>query len=271
MFYDEFLKSEAFDTVFENHTLNNNKIIWIYWDSGWNNAPIVSQLCLKSWSNHNPDYLIVALDNTTLKKYIDLTHLNLQYLSFIDIVSLSDIIRIYLLYKYGGTWVDSTTLCLKSIDTLLQQYKEYGFFAYDAHAHYVKIDSWFIHAELNNLVIQKWMKKIIDYWKYRRVKDQYFWLHNLFSELLQESQEIKMLWNSIPKKIALEKNWDGPHAFVPYQERLNGKLNREYKNYIDSGYNNNYCLKLSRHWNTDWFLNQNDTVINYIFRKENLI
>lgn len=263
--------SEAFDTVFENDTFKNNKIIWIYWDSGWNNAPMVSQLCLQSWSNHNPDYLIVALDNTTLKEYIDLRDLNLQYLSSIDIVSLSDIIRIYLLYKYGGTWVDSTTLCLKNIDSLLEQYKDYGFFAYDKHAHYVKISSWFIHSEPNNLVIKEWMQKIIGYWKHRMAKHEYFWLHNLFSELLEESKEIKKIWNNMPKKSAMEKDLNGPHAFVPYIERLNGNLNKEHKNYIDNGYNNNYCLKLSRHWNTDWFLQQPNTTINYIFKKENLI
>lgn len=243
----------------------------MYWHSGWTNAPLISKLCLQSWINKNPNYLVIPLDDKTIQQYINLKDLNLEYLSSIDIVSLSDIIRIYLLYTYGGTWVDSTTLCLKNIDSLLEQYKNYGFFAYDKHEHYVKISSWFIYAEINNIVITKWMEKIITYWKHRRAKDQYFWVHNLFADLLQEYNYIKILWNDMPKKIAMEKDLNGPHAFVPYKERLNGILNKDYKDYIDHGYNNNYCLKLSRHWNTDWFLQQPNTTINYIFKKENLI
>jgi hypothetical protein len=251
--------------------LKNNKIIWIYWHNGWENAPLISKLCLQSWINQNPNYLIIPLDNKQLIKFIDLKNFKLQYLEDIDIVSLSDIIRIALLQQYGGVWVDSTVLCLRNIENLLVDYYEYGFFAYDSHAPHVPISSWFLYAEQKSLVVEKWMEGIINYWKNRKIKDQYFWVHILFDYLYKNNKEVAQIWKNMPKKIATEKDLNGPHAFVPYQERLNGSINDYFRNYIDNGYNNNFCLKLSRHWNTSFFLQQSNTTINYIFKKEKLI
>jgi len=45
-------------------TINNKnkipKIVWLFWDSGFQNAPELVQHCLKSWQNKNPGWNIMT-------------------------------------------------------------------------------------------------------------------------------------------------------------------------------------------------------------------
>lgn len=258
-------------------TLDNKNILWIYWGQGWNNAPLISKLCLQSWYNHNAlDYLIMPIDDIGLTNYIDLNklmpHTNLKN---IDRVAMSDIIRLALISTYGGIWVDSTVLCLKPLKIWLQPILEdYGFFAYDKHIDRVSISSWFIAAEKNNYVAQSWLDSSVEYWKFRKNKHIYFWVHELFSSLYKENNKIKCMWDRVPKltaSVSETSKLDGPHAFVPYIKDLCGRISRSQIEYINNGYNNNYCLKLTRHYDIHKQINNTNSTIYHILKKESLI
>ena len=85
------------------------KQLFIFWDQGFENAPIVVKKCVLTWKKHNPTWNIILLDNSNLSQYIDL---KLELPNNVSILkaSLSDVIRICLLEKYGGLWVDATTV-----------------------------------------------------------------------------------------------------------------------------------------------------------------
>jgi hypothetical protein len=138
----------------------------------------------------------------------------------------------------------------------------------------VSISSWFIAATKNNYIVDSWLNSTIEYWAYRKNKHTYFWVHKLFTTLYEKNYIIKNMWDKVPKlssSVAEQSKLNGPHAFVPYKIDLCGKLSIKQKNYIDNRYNNNYCLKLTRHFNIDQQIKNSNSVIHYILHKEELI
>ena len=222
------------------------KVLFLYWAQKFINAPTVVKKCLLSWKLKNPTWKIIELNDDNLSEYItieeeipDIQNKNITKTSY------SDIIRIFLLAKYGGCWCDATTFCNQSLDSWLNKNIATGFFGFE-----LKLDrmlsSWFLYSEENNYIIQKWKSAVIEYvnninilgttivheslniWK-KDKKDHkhYFWFHHLFGDLYNSDNRFKELWDSTPKLSA-----DGPH-YIQQQGLLN-KLSNKVKNHIDT-------------------------------------
>ncbi len=41
---------------------NFPKVIWMFWDKGWRNAPSMQYKCMLSWRYYNQDFKVIALD-----------------------------------------------------------------------------------------------------------------------------------------------------------------------------------------------------------------
>ena len=194
------------------------KRVFIYWNSGFNNAPHLVQQCLKSWQYHNKNYDIVELDDSNLLEWIDIDQLIKD--KKITNISKSDIIRIFLLKKYGGIWVDATLFCVKPLDEWLTDYIDHGFFAFSFEPRCDRmISSWFLYGEKDNYIIDKWYRHVIDYIKnaYRigiehtaistihdwnhgdKYNNHYFWFHYIFGDLYNSDQQFKKVWNDTKK------------------------------------------------------------------------
>lgn len=103
------------------------KNIFICWFQGVDNAPDIVKNCIASWKYYNNDWNIILLDNTNIIHYVNLNnYVNTQDKN-INPTALSDIIRIILLKKYGGLWVDATTFCNKPLNEWLPDVIKEGF------------------------------------------------------------------------------------------------------------------------------------------------
>ena len=182
-----------------------NKIIWILWLQGWDQAPWLVRQCLASWQKLNPSWDIRVLDAKSLRKYIILDDL-LEPDVIITSASVSDIIRSALLYEYGGIWVDSTVVCHRPLDEWIYEAVKNGFFAFDKPAPDRPLASWFLAASSQSPIIKKWHKAVIDYWKGRKQADAYFWFHYQFKALCEHDPDFASQWAQVPKISA-----DGPH------------------------------------------------------------
>ena len=122
-----------------------NKRIWMYWHQGWDSAPELVKFCMLTWIYHNDDWSVELLSQYNLNDFITLPN----YCADHDVAlpALSDIIRIYLLEKYGGVWADATTWCSRPLsDWVNVAVTPSGFFAYDKPAPDRPIASWFLVA-----------------------------------------------------------------------------------------------------------------------------
>ena len=182
------------------------KKIFIYWGQKFNNAPKVVSKCLLSWKIRNPTWEIIELNDDNLNEYINLDEIVNIKNKQITKTAYSDIIRIFLLDKFGGCWCDATTFCNQPLDDWLCKNIQSGFFAFDKPGKDRLLSSWFLYSEKNNYIVSKWKEATINYWNNNNKVHTYFWFHYLFKDLYKNDNEIKRLWNLTPKISA-----DFPH------------------------------------------------------------
>jgi hypothetical protein len=207
------------------------KQLFIYWDQGFRNAPNIVQKCLLTWKKHNPTWHIIELDDSNLSQYIDLKQELPENIS-ITKASMSDVIRICLLEKYGGLWVDATTYCVKPLDDWILQYITSGFFAFSNNVpeQHTLISSWFLYGDKDNYIVKKQKQSVIDYihkskvgigllnpsssaqyiddWFHNKYeKEFYFWFHMLFTDSYHSDNVFKSIWDNTPKYSS-----DTPHT-----------------------------------------------------------
>ena len=128
----EFLEKEFYEFImnYEFNTCNqkNSKIIWTLWMQGYKNAPELVKCTIDSirkFAELN-NFQFILLEEDTIEKYIVFPKLIKEKmdLGIIDYTKISDILRVSLLAKYGGTWVDATIYMKEEFDSslLLQNY-----------------------------------------------------------------------------------------------------------------------------------------------------
>jgi hypothetical protein len=121
----------------ERYTVNTSipRIIWAYWQdttvSNTSNviSPIV-QKCIATWRKYNPDYTINIVNRQNLNTFIDVDIVGLKNND--SMTRESDFVRLHLLKKYGGIWLDASTICTRSLDWIIDtcNTKQCQFFGY---------------------------------------------------------------------------------------------------------------------------------------------
>jgi Capsular polysaccharide synthesis protein len=192
------------------------KIVWMLWLQGWDNAPEIVRACLSTWRKLNDGWQIRALCMNDVGDVLAGDQLlSVVASKGIPPDALSDVIRIALLRKYGGVWVDSTCYCLRSLDEWLPYKISGGFFAFSKPAPDRMLSSWFLAAAENNYVIEKWYDLTVEYWLARNRRDHYYWFHYLFGIEYDTNPQFRDIWDCTPKLSA-----NGPHFYVPYEKEL---------------------------------------------------
>jgi len=209
------------------------KKIWMLWFQGLDNAPHVVKECYASWKNLNPDWQVIFLDDTNLHEYVDMEDIS-KGGGVLQKQTLADIIRINLLAKYGGVWVDATCYCCRPLDDWLEEHAGSGFFAFDAPAKSRMMGNWFMASsrdcyltlrlceEVNRywLVNQelsrrpkvaKFLKRLLNtntyttkFWfsyPVRRILKiyPYMWFQFLFAHLFHRDRKFRRIWEKTPK------------------------------------------------------------------------
>lgn len=196
-----------------------SKIIWFCWLQGLEQAPPIVKACYSSLKRHLSDRELSIIDNENWKKYIELPDyiLNKWEKGRIPAALFSDLLRLELLIKYGGTWVDSTVLCTElhenqndyekylDADLFLFQYTKQGSIP-------VSISNWFITACSNNEVLIVLRDMLYAYWKDFDCTLDYYIFHLFFSMLSKEYQEeiLAMPYGQSMNSLALMRHWSEP-------------------------------------------------------------
>lgn len=129
------------------------KILWTYWHS-LEKMPEFVRKCIDTWRFHNKDYVINIVTSKTLSKYVGFEEsYRIKHWKFMDSAQrMSDLVRLALLSKYGGIWLDASCVCYESFDWV-QKYKE-SVIMYKIPEVGVP-ESWFIACTRENEYIQK--------------------------------------------------------------------------------------------------------------------
>lgn len=207
------------------------KVVWMLWLQGWREAPEIVRACRRSWEALNPGWIVAPLsEKTALHALRGSKVIGAISGKGLQPEALSDCIRIELLKRYGGVWADATTYCLKPLHHWLPENMEADFFAFANPGPDRMISSWFLAATMHSRIISIWSEVVERYWSERTERDGYFWFHNLFADCYRNNEEFQALLDRTPKVPA-----DGPHYYVPQDQKLLLPLTDADRELIDAG------------------------------------
>ncbi len=179
---------------------NYSKIIWVCWFQGLENAPALVQQCYESICKYSEDWNISIITSDNYTDYTDIPAyiIDKWQKGIISNTHFSDILRIDLLVRNGGLWIDSTVLCTGRIpdfithsDLFFYQTLKPGL---DGHS--IKGSTWLISAKTNNIVLIAVRTLLFNYWVKENKLIDYFLVHHFMSLALERYPEE---WNNIPK------------------------------------------------------------------------
>lgn len=215
--YSPLMKSRYEELKRKNKEHTRSNIIWFCWLQGFDNAPELVHICYNSLKKHLPERKIEVIDSINWKQYVDLPEYVLKKWGKRQIppANFSDLLRLQLLIKYGGTWVDSTLLCtgFSSEDTQKQKlFLDCDLFVFrytlPGDTVGIRISNWFISACTNNEVLIVVRDLLYAYWKDFDCILDYCMFHLFFNMVANAFPFCieSMLYGSSQKSIALMKH-----------------------------------------------------------------
>lgn len=102
--------------------------IWMVWFTGEENLPPLQKMCVESVKRNANGHEVVVLSLNNYKQYIEIPPriLELYHQGILNPANLADVIRIRLLSRYGGFWIDSTVYVTKPISEEIFKAKLYS-------------------------------------------------------------------------------------------------------------------------------------------------
>ena len=246
---------------------NNSDIVWFCWLQGMENAPKLVRKCYANLERHLEDRRLVVIDESNLEQYVTMPDIIVERWRKHQIPAAlySDIIRLELLIKYGGTWIDSTVLCTGSSfkfqgeDCSIKDYLDAELFLFQfrkpTENAYMGISNWFITARPGHPMLMMVRDLLIKYWKENDCVLSFFIFHLFFSMIVEQKPALikTMPYGYSPNCLFLEnhlgeqfnqENWDRLVAHVCFHKltyRLDKSITEIQGNYYDMIFRNNIC------------------------------
>ena len=164
---------------------NDISPIWVCWWSGEENAPELVKQCIRSIrknANNHPVYLITE---NNYRKYLEVPNYILEKVTSgaMCIANFSDYLRISLIEKYGGMWLDATIFCSTLIP---EEYFQTSFFtckSQETESRYLSKFRWtgFCLAGWRQHVFFRYLKEAFEcYWETEDSSIDYLLMDYLF-------------------------------------------------------------------------------------------
>lgn len=216
---------KAFDQEYAAASLPHarSRKVWVCWFQGMENAPQLVKRCYQSLQEHVTDQEIILITEQNMFDYAQFPDYILEKWKKgqISNAHMSDLLRLELLIRHGGTWVDATVLftgdcsaypCMFDSDLFFFQMLPPG---RGGHTHI--ISSWFLTACTNNHVLMAVQRMLYEYWKKNDVIADYFLFHDFIIIVLQQHPE---LWNKVHPMDTSLPSMVYYRYFEPYDEAL---------------------------------------------------
>lgn len=186
----------------KNKNRKDEKIIWQYWHQGTKEAPKIIKKCLLSVKEQMKGYKQIVLDYNSIKDYVELPEIYYRLLENkkMKIAHFSDVLRVYLLEKYGGTWIDSTIYLTDKIPDEIMN-SNFCILQKDILSDLSGNNNscFFIHNKEYSAHIAM-MKNILDkYWAENDFVINYFMFEHISTMLSQIKGELKDEWDNMPR------------------------------------------------------------------------
>lgn len=181
-------------------------IIWVCWWQGIDSAPEIVKRCISSIKKaaNNHEVIIITLDN--YKNYIEVPEFIEEKIKkgIITLTNFSDLLRLSLLAKYGGMWLDATFYCKEGAN--LDKYFEYPLWSIKRpdYGHTSVACGNFGGYSLRCNQANRWMFSVIrdfflHYWETNDYMIDYLMIDYMIVLAQKNNKDIAEEFNRIPK------------------------------------------------------------------------
>ncbi len=257
---NEFLKEHP-----KQEKQEHRRTVWTIWLQGMDNAPKMVQECYSSMVEQIKGREIVVITEDNYSKYVTFPDYIMEKYKggIISKVHFADLLRIELLTKYGGTWLDGTVLCSRFVPEKHNYYLDADLFLFqdlkpglDGHA--TAISSWMITASAQQNIMLLTRELLHNYWKTHNYAIDYFILHDFFQIALEaypdEWKKVIPISNSIPHILLLrlfdkydDKIWKSICEITPFH-----KLTHKYQTDQENLSGTYYDVIIKKHSGSSW-------------------
>ena len=216
------LARSAFEPASATSDLNSpsGSPIWFCWLQGMENAPELVKVCLESLRASIGEDIIVLdaqnyTDYVTLPEYVTRKYRK----GIIPPALFSDMLRLELLIRYGGTWIDSTVWASPKVGVkdskcwqAWQKIQESELFIYryfNREGRVEGMSNWFIHAEAGNALLKDVRDMLYAYWHDYNCTVEYYIFHLFFSHVAKRYPE---MIRKMPKGNSYHALWLRDHV-----------------------------------------------------------
>ena len=200
------------------------KIIWLWWEQGWDNSPYICSYTIKSFKKMNPSFKINLVSHKNFNKYIDNKYnwiFKCQGGAF-----RADLVRLLLLQKYGGVYADAATFCCVNILDFMKEINFNDFWTFDIKNFNKKPDcrtlgSWFYISMPNTYIINTFTDKFLEVAKKNPIRHIYLLHHTTMTKLINTDAKFKLWYDNIKKISAFQNRIDAKLLRCPVEQKIN--------------------------------------------------
>lgn len=180
--------------------VGKSKVLWTCWLQGEDETPALMKACWNSWRRHLPEYEVRIVTMENYEQWASLPDWLVEKYrkGIVPPALFSNVLRLDLLVRHGGTWLDGTVLCTGFRTERLQRQladveaSELCLFRYfqQGRKEAVGLSNWFISATSGNAVLAAVRDALLAYWAdYNRTVDYYI-CHLFLGTLLSQHPDI---------------------------------------------------------------------------------
>ncbi len=182
------IRKRGNDSLSKIDRLSSNKV-FCYWAQGFDVAPPIVPACQRQLKIYTPSESIVLLHENNIKNYIAIPEFVKNKLSTRS-AFFSDILRLLLLSRYGGTWIDST--CYLTSELEVNHLPEHGAFTAFKVGPPSTLSVWYLKARNDSWIVHLWKEAMLMYWENYDDAINYFIFHHIFEALYRLDERFRV-------------------------------------------------------------------------------
>lgn len=167
----------------------NNPCIFTFWEPH-NLIPGYISLCIKTWKKYFPsNYKIIILDYSNIRNYLGYNLFKQIFCKDMSLPIQADAVRVAILHKFGGIWLDSDTLIINSnFMTLFNKSDLQMFGNSKTKSHNIGV----IYGNNKSTILKAWLNEII--YNIKIYKHKLFLKRIIPIKAFKESYEKSRIW-----------------------------------------------------------------------------
>lgn len=206
-----------------------NRTVWICWLQGMDSAPALVKRCFESVRAQFTDWTIVVLTSENLSEYVRLPEYILEKWKrgVFGAAHFTDLVRIDLLTRLGGLWLDATVLCTGGLsDEFIEKHDLffYQILPPNALGRSIRASSWLIWGKAGQPILCETRRLLWRYWKQEDALIDYYLLHHFIAMAMERFPEAA---RRIPPASSTPPHTLQFRLFDPYDEAVWAMLRRQ--------------------------------------------